>query len=95
MLPVRLVATATALLALVLPTAAHAADPPPVTITSTAAADNGNGDIFLTPTGGTATYANGVEIVDRTGKRHLVPRHPRRPDRDRLPHPDATTASPS
>jgi Arylsulfotransferase (ASST) len=36
--------------------------------TQTAAADNGNGDIFLTPTGGTATYANGVEIVDRTGR---------------------------
>jgi hypothetical protein len=40
--------------------------PPPVTIL----ASNGSlgaGDIFVTPTGGTSTYANGLEILDQQG----------------------------
>jgi hypothetical protein len=40
--------------------------PPPVTIL-TPHGSAGRGDIFITPTGGTSTYANGPEILDRDG----------------------------
>ncbi len=40
--------------------------PPPVTIL-TSSGHTARGDIFITPTGGTATYANGPEILDRHG----------------------------
>ena len=43
--------------------------PPPVTVL-TRGADNHNGDIFITPTGATTTYANGPEIIDNRG--HVV-----------------------
>ena len=43
--------------------------PPPVTILSPHGAA-GRGDIFITPTGGTSTYANGAEILNRDG--HVV-----------------------
>jgi hypothetical protein len=46
--------------------AATPTSPPPVTIlTSTAQTDRG--DIFITPTGESSTYANGPEILDRQG----------------------------
>jgi hypothetical protein len=61
------------------PALAAPTDPPPVTITqSSPAAENANGDIFISPTGQSATYANGVEIIDRTGKPiwfHQVPQN--------------------
>ena len=41
--------------------------PPPITVITGHAAP-GRGDLFLTPTGDTSTYANGAEIVSRTGK---------------------------
>jgi Arylsulfotransferase (ASST) len=40
--------------------------PPPVTIL-TSSAHVAPGDIFITPTGDTSTYANGAEILDRHG----------------------------
>jgi Arylsulfotransferase (ASST) len=40
--------------------------PPPVTILSSSPRAD-RGDIFITPTGGTATYANGPEILTRGG----------------------------
>jgi hypothetical protein len=40
--------------------------PPPVTIL-TPHGSVGHGDIFITPTGNTSTYANGPEILDRDG----------------------------
>ena len=40
--------------------------PPPVSIL-TSSGDLGRGDIFITPTGGTSTYANGPEILDQQG----------------------------
>src|ERR1700727_511196 len=43
--------------------------PPPLNILTPNGAV-GRGDIFITPTGGTATYANGPEILDRDG--HVV-----------------------
>ena len=49
--------------------------PPPVTIL-TPAANLGGGDIFVTPTGGAGTYANGPEILDQQGNVvwfHAVP----------------------
>ncbi|MDQ6782833.1 MAG: arylsulfotransferase family protein [Actinomycetota bacterium] len=49
--------------------------PPPVTVV-TQGAENHNGDIFITPTGGQGSYANGPEIVDNHGKVewfHAVP----------------------
>src|SRR5262249_30530293 len=46
--------------------AADATAPPPVTIL-TSNGSLGAGDIFITPTGGTGTYANGPEILDRQG----------------------------
>ena len=42
------------------------ASPPPVTIV-TSHGHLGRGDIFITPTGDTSTYANGPEILDRHG----------------------------
>ncbi len=52
-------------------TAAAAAPtaPPPVTVL-TKGANNENGDIFITPTGDTTTYANGPEIIDNQG--HVI-----------------------
>jgi Arylsulfotransferase (ASST) len=49
--------------------------PPPVTILKSSPFI-GNGDIFITPTGGTSTYANGPEILDSHGNVvwfHAVP----------------------
>jgi hypothetical protein len=46
--------------------AATPTSPPPVTILSSAA-NIGRGDIFITPTGDTGTYANGPEILDHHG----------------------------
>jgi hypothetical protein len=40
--------------------------PPPVTVL-TQGADNGNGDIFISPFGDTSTYENGPEIIDNQG----------------------------
>ena len=63
-----LAATATAITAT--PTA-----PPPVTIL-TSSGHFAHGDIFITPTGDTSTYANGAEILDRHGNVvwfHAVP----------------------
>ena len=63
-------------LALIGTTAAEAApptSPPPVTIL-TSQAHSGRGDIFVTPTGETSTYANGPEILDRHG--NIVWFHP-------------------
>jgi hypothetical protein len=40
--------------------------PPPVTIL-TSSGHVAPGDIFITPTGATSTYANGAEILDRSG----------------------------
>ncbi|MCW2964073.1 MAG: hypothetical protein JWO17_1325 [Actinomycetia bacterium] len=47
--------------------AAAPSAPPPVTIL-TSKGNLGDGDIFISPTGGTATYANGPEILDAQGK---------------------------
>jgi|ERR1035441_2904856 Arylsulfotransferase (ASST) len=55
--------------------AAAPAAPPPVTIL-TAGASNHDGDIFITPTGDTSTYANGPEIISNKGQViwfHAVP----------------------
>jgi hypothetical protein len=41
--------------------------PPPVTFLTGSPFSGPNDDIFITPTGGTATYANGPEILDRHG----------------------------
>jgi hypothetical protein len=46
--------------------AATPTDPPPVTIL-TLTGHTARGDIFITPTGDTGTYANGPEILDRHG----------------------------
>ena len=62
-------AAATVAAALALAPAATGATPtapPPVTIL-TSGGHVGRGDIFITPTGDTATYANGPEILDRHG----------------------------
>jgi hypothetical protein len=70
--------TVTAVLAGALPSSAAAAAagpaasaaptaPPPVTVL-TNGANNKNGDIFITPTGDTTTYANGPEIIDNHGR---------------------------
>src|SRR5579871_1162687 len=66
-------------LALAVPAAASADDPPtappPATIL-TAGADNHNGDIFISPFGDSSTYANGPEIIDNHGNVvwfHAVP----------------------
>ena len=47
--------------------AASPTAPPPVTVL-TSQGHLGGGDIFITPTGDTTTYANGPEIIDRTGR---------------------------
>ena len=70
----RLALAAAALLASLLPvgfasaTAAASAPtaPPPLSIL-TSNGDIGRGDLFITPTGDTSTYANGPEIVDPKG----------------------------
>jgi hypothetical protein len=64
-------------LALTSATAAQATPtaPPPVSILTSQPGATG-GDIFITPTGGTATYANGPEILDSSGNVvwfHAVP----------------------
>jgi hypothetical protein len=41
--------------------------PPPVTIL-TPGANNGNGDIFISPFGDSSTYANGPEIINNAGQ---------------------------
>jgi hypothetical protein len=49
--------------------------PPPITIL-TAGANNGDGDIFISPFGDATTYANGPEIISNKGKIiwfHAVP----------------------
>jgi hypothetical protein len=49
--------------------------PPPVTVL-TQGANNPDGDIFITPTGDTSTYANGPEIINNQGQAvwfHAVP----------------------
>src|SRR4051794_34601425 len=58
---------------------AHAADapgaPPPVTVL-TGGGDDGNWAIFISPFGGTDSFANGPEIISSTGKTiwfHPVP----------------------
>jgi hypothetical protein len=77
---------------LVTPTAAPT-DPPPVTVL-TQGADNGNGDIFISPFGDSSTYANGPEILDSHGR--VVWFHAVRPGRRPLTSaPRPTTASPS
>jgi Arylsulfotransferase (ASST) len=47
--------------------AASPAGPPPVTVL-TSGPDNGNGDIFISPFGDTASYQNGAEILSPSGK---------------------------
>jgi len=65
-----LAAAAIAVAALLAGTASAGADtptaPPPVTIL-TSNGPFGRGDIFITPTGDSGTYANGPEILDRDG----------------------------
>ena len=66
-----------ATLALVVTAVAAAAPtaPPPLTVLS-ASGNLGTGDIFITPTGATSTYANGPEILDQQGNVvwfHAVP----------------------
>jgi hypothetical protein len=46
--------------------AASPTSPPPLSILTTNG-DIGAGDIFITPTGDTGTYANGPEIIDGAG----------------------------
>jgi arylsulfotransferase ASST len=65
------------LTAAVVPAGAQSAPtaPPPVTVL-TQGANNHDGDIFITPTGDTTTYANGPEIINNQGKVlwfHAVP----------------------
>jgi len=55
--------------------AAPPTSPPPITIL-TAPAHIDRGDIFITPTGDTSTYANGPEILDKRGNTvwfHAIP----------------------
>ena len=63
------------------------ASPPPISILSSWP-NIGPGDIFITPTGDTSTYANGPEILDSHGNVIWFHADPARPDRVRLPHPD-------
>jgi Arylsulfotransferase (ASST) len=61
--------------ALVAAPASAATSPPPVSIL-TAPAHPGRGDIFVTPTGDAAQYANGPEILDQKGNvvwSHAIP----------------------
>jgi len=67
--------SAGAVLAVAGAAAAAPTDPPPVTIL-TSSGHAPRGDIFITPTGDTGTYANGPEILDRHGNVvwfHAVP----------------------
>jgi hypothetical protein len=57
---------AVGLSSLAAPAAADPSAPPPVSIL-TSLPDFSRGDIFITPTGDSATYANGPEIIDRNG----------------------------
>jgi hypothetical protein len=61
---------ATALMTATVQASPAAADsptgPPPVTVL-TQGADNGNGDIFISPFGDSSTYENGPEIIDNQG----------------------------
>jgi hypothetical protein len=67
---IALLATAAALAAVAPAAVAQTpTSPPPLNILTPNGAV-GRGDIFITPTGGTATYANGPEILDRNG--HVV-----------------------
>jgi Arylsulfotransferase (ASST) len=78
LLRIAVVTLVAAALAAVGATAAEAStptSPPPVTILTPHGAV-GRGDIFITPTGGTSTYANGPEILDRDGnvvRFHAIP----------------------
>lgn len=70
---------ATVPLAALATSTAHAADtptaPPPITVLTSANVP-ANEDFFITPTGDNAAYANGPEIVDKSGKVvwfHAVP----------------------
>jgi hypothetical protein len=74
--PSRRLAIYAAVLAAAIPAAAVAAQPAaaatpttpaPLTVTTGTSAP-GHGDLFLTPTGDTTTYANGAEITDPTGQ---------------------------
>ena len=67
--------------------------PPPVTVLTTTA-HTAPGDIFITPTGDTTTYANGPEILDRQRQGGLVPPGPRRARARPTSAPRPTTASP-
>jgi hypothetical protein len=70
-----LAAVPTALVAASPALASTPTSPPPLTIL-TSQAKIGDGDIFITPTGDTATYANGPEILDRHGNvvwLHAIP----------------------
>ena len=76
-LPLLIATVAIGLLAMIATGAASAAPtaPPPVTIL-TPAANLGDGDIFVTPTGASSSYANGPEILDQQGNTvwfHAVP----------------------
>ena len=57
---------AVGLSSLAAPAAADPSAPPPVSIL-TSLPDFSNSDLFITPTGDSATYANGPEIIDRNG----------------------------
>lgn len=61
---VAIVAPAT--IAAVAVSSAQALAPPPVTVLSSQG-NIGRGDIFISPFGGTSTYANGPEIIDQKG----------------------------
>jgi hypothetical protein len=72
-MPLRRITTALAMVAAVACVAAPTASastptsPPPLTVLSQTGAV-GHGDIFLTPTGDTSTYANGPEILSPSGR---------------------------
>jgi len=62
------VATATAAIAVTAaPAVAAPTAPPPVTVLTSAGHAGHSSDLFITPTGDTAQYANGPEILDRNG----------------------------
>jgi Arylsulfotransferase (ASST) len=60
-------ALAIGLLAILTGTASAAPTAPPPVSILTSSGNLGRGDIFITPTGGTTTYANGPEILDQQG----------------------------
>ena len=53
-------------------TTATPTTPAPLTVTTGTSAP-GRGDLFLTPTGATTTYANGAEITDLNLQGTVVP----------------------